>query len=89
MANITDDHVPSDRPTKVEGSGSSLAPAGVIKNVEPTVSKNDANGSVRRKKSVSFAKGTKEEDATTSKSRNTASKQQSKCHDLVEDEDVF
>lgn len=82
---ITDGDAPSKKPAKVEDSGSDLASAGAIQNIESTTLKDDTNASVRRKKSVSFAKGTKEEDATTSKSRNIVNKEQSKSHSLVDD----
>lgn len=83
MANTIDGDAHSNKPAKVEGAKSDLALVDVSKNVEHIVSKDDANTSVRRKKSVSFAKGTKEEDATTSKSRNIANQAQSKSHNLV------
>ena len=86
---ITDDATPSNKPAKVEGPASDLASPGVIQNAESTVSKDDANASVRRKKSVAFAKGTKEEDATTSRSRNIAGQAQSKSHSLVENKLIF
>lgn len=86
---ITDDDASSNKPAKVEGSGSDLASAGVINNAEPTISKDDAKTPVRRKKSVAFAKGTKEEDATTSRRRNTADQAQSKSHSLVENKLIF
>lgn len=82
---ITDGDAASNEPAKDEGSGSDLAPEGAIKNIDSAVSKEDESTSVRRKKSVSFAKGTKEEDATTSKSRNIVNKEQSKSHSLVDD----
>ena len=57
-----------------------MATAGVIDKVESTASRADTTASVRRKKSVTFAEGTKEDDATTSKSRNPTSREQSKTH---------
>ena len=86
---ITDGDAPSKKPAKVGGSGLDLASAGAIKNIESTILKDDTNASVRRKKSVSFAKGTKEEDATTSKNRNNVSKEQSKNHSVVDDKPIF
>lgn len=89
LADMTADDAPSKKLTKLGGPGPDLASAGVIKYAGSLVSKDDANASVRRKKSVSFAKGTKEEDATPSRSRNIASKEQSKSHSLVEDRLTF
>jgi hypothetical protein len=77
-----------DQPKDVEGRELDLAHAVVKDGVESTVLKADMNASIRRKKSVSFAEGTKEGDATIPKSRSTLSREQSKSqvfagHDRV------
>lgn len=83
VANITGDEIASHKPTDVESRGLDVAGAGVIDKVESTASKADTTASVRRKKSVTFAQGTKEGDATTSKNRIPTSREQSKTHTFL------
>lgn len=89
VANVTGDDIASHKPTDVESWGLDVATAGLIDTVESTASKADKTASVRRKKSVTFAEGTKEGDATTSKSRNPPSREQSKTHTFVRRKLIF
>ncbi len=71
------DAVPS-KPSDLKEPGLDVPSEGVINNVESVVPSADTTPSVRRKKSVSFAEGTKEGDSTTAKSRNLVGGGQSK-----------
>ncbi len=74
---VRNDAVPT-KPRDLKGPGLNVPSEGVINNVESVVPSADTTASVRRKKSVSFAEGTKEGDSTTDKSRNIVGGGQSK-----------
>lgn len=89
VAKSASDGAISNQPKGIKGCELDLAPAGVKDEVESTVSRADMNASIRRKKSVSFAEGTKEGDATIPKNNNAVSREQSKSHAFVEDDKVI